>query len=156
LEEPRVGLRIAPATETDVPLIFAFIRKLAEFEGRADHVTATEDDIREWLFGERRVAEAVIAYLGDVPAGFAVFFHIFSTFAGRPGIYLEDLFVDPEHRGRGVGRALLRYLEDLARERGCDRLQWSVLTWNQRAIDFYKSIGAVPRDDWTVYRLDLK
>ena len=156
MEEPRVGLRISPATENDVPLIFAFVRKLAEFERLEHRVTATENDIRECLFGERRVAEAVIAYLGDTPAGFALFFHIFSTFAGRPGIYLEDLFVDPEHRGRGVGRALLSYLEGLARERGCDRLQWSVLKWNERAIDFYKSTGAVARDDWTVYRLDLK
>jgi GNAT superfamily N-acetyltransferase len=156
LEEPRVGLRISPATENDVLLIFAFVRKLAEFERLAHRVTATEDDIRKCLFGERRVAEAVIAYLGDVPAGFALFFHTVSTFAGRPGIYLEDLFVDPEHRGRGVGRALLSYLENLARERGCDRLQWSVLKWNQRAIDFYKSLGAVARDDWTLYRLDLK
>jgi GNAT superfamily N-acetyltransferase len=155
LEEPRVGLRISPATEEDVPLVFAFVRKLAEFERAANRVTATEDDLREGLFGARPVVEAVIARLGDTPAGFALFYPIFSTFSGRRGIYLEDLFVDPEHRGRGVGKALLSYVEDLARERGCDRLQWSVLNWNQHAIDFYKSIGAVAKDEWTVYRLDL-
>jgi GNAT superfamily N-acetyltransferase len=155
LEEPRVGLRISPATEEDVPLVFGFVRKLAEFERAAHRVTATEDDLREGLFGARPVVEALIAHLGDTPAGFALFYPIFSTFSGRRGIYLEDLFVDPEHRGRGVGKALLSCVEDLARERGCDRLQWSVLNWNQHAIDFYKSIGAAAKDEWTVYHLAL-
>ena len=155
MEESRVGLRISLATEKDVPLVLAFIRKLAEYERSLHKVTAVEDDIRRGLFGERAAAEAVIAYLNDTAAGFALFFPIYSTFSGRPGLYLEDLFVDSEHRGRGIGKALLTHLESLARSRGYDRLEWSVLKWNQRAIDFYNSIGAVARDDWTVYRLDL-
>jgi GNAT superfamily N-acetyltransferase len=147
---------IIPATEKDVPLVFEFVRKLAEYEKLSHHVTATENDLRENLFGDRRAAEAVIAYLDDAPAGLAVFFHNFSTYTGKPGIYLEDLFVDPEYRRRGVGKALLKYLERLGRERGCDRLQWSVLKWNESAIRFYKSRGAVPMEDWTLYRLSLR
>jgi GNAT superfamily N-acetyltransferase len=156
LEEPRIGLRISPATENDVPLIFAFVRKLAEFERSLHKVTATEADIRRGLFGERPAAEAVIAYVDDMAAGFALFFTIYSTFSGRPGLYLEDLFVDSEHRGRGIGKALLNHLNNLARSRGYDRLEWSVLNWNQHAIDFYRGIGAEPVGDWTVYRLDLR
>ncbi len=147
---------ISPATEKDVPLVFAFVRKLAEYEKLPHHVTATEDDLRANLFGDRRAAEAVIAYLDGAPAGFAVFFHNFSTYTGKPGIYLEDLFVDPEYRTRGVGKALLKYLERLGRERGCDRLQWSVLKWNEQAIRFYNNRGAVPMEDWTLYRLGLR
>jgi len=147
---------ISHATEKDVPLVLAFVRKLAEYEKVPHHVTATEDDLRESLFGDRRAAEAVIAYLDDMPAGLAVFFNNFSTYTGKPGIYLEDLFVDPEYRGRGIGKALLSYLEQLGRERGCDRLQWSVLKWNEQAIRFYKNRGAVPMDEWTLYRLPLR
>ena len=149
-------LSIRPATENDLPLVFSFIRKLAEYEKLAHEVTATEERLRENLFGPQKYAEAVIAYAGDVPAGFAVFFHNFSTYAGRPGIYLEDLFVDPEYRGHGLGKALLAYLEGVARERGCGWLQWAVLKWNQPAIDFYQGLGAKPLDDWTLYRRLIK
>lgn len=149
-------LSIRPATQNDLPLVISFIRKLAEYEKLAHEVTATEEFLRENLFGSRKYAEAVIAYAGDAPAGFAVFFHNFSTYAGRPGIYLEDLFVDPEYRGHGLGKALLAYLENVARERGCASLQWAVLKWNQPAIDFYRRLGAEPLDDWTLYRRVIK
>lgn len=147
---------IRSASEADVPLLLSFIRKLADYEKLIHEVTASEEILRDSFFGSRRVAEAVFAYSGEAPAGFAVFFHNFSTFTGRPGIYLEDLFVDPQYRGLGIGKALLAYLEDLARKRGCGRLQWAVLKWNQPAIDFYEKLGARPLDDWTVYRLSLK
>lgn len=146
---------IRQACEADVPLLLSFIRRLAEYEKLAHEVRATEEVLQDSLFGNRRVAEAVLAYAGDVPAGFAVFFHNFSTFTGRPGVYLEDLFVDPEYRGSGIGKALLGYLEGVARERGCGHLQWAVLKWNQSAIDFYEKRGAQPLDDWTIYRLGL-
>ena len=147
------ALRIAPATEHDVPLILGFIRKLAEYEKLSHQVVATEDLLRHWLFGPRPAAEVVLAYLGDQPAGFALFFHNFSTFVGRPGIYLEDLFVDPPHRGKGVGKALLIHLATIAKERGCGRFEWAVLDWNKSAIDFYRGLGAVPLDDWTLFRV---
>ncbi len=115
--------------------------------------TATEEVLRDSLFGERRVAEVLIGHHGGEPVGFALFFHSFSTFLGRPGIYLEDLYVRPEFRGAGIGRALLVHLARLAKERGCGRLEWWVLDWNEPAIEFYESIGAVPMDDWTVYRV---
>jgi GNAT superfamily N-acetyltransferase len=150
---PHIAIR--QACEADVPLLLSFIRKLAEYEKLLPHVTATEEVLRDSLFGNRRVAEAVFANVDDVPAGFALFFHNFSTFIGRPGIYLEDLFVDPEHRGLGIGKALLGYVEGVARERGCGRLEWAVLKWNQSAIDFYEKLGARPLDDWTMYRLGL-
>ena len=150
------NLTIRPALECDVPLILSFIRKLAEYEKLAHEVTASEEGLRQGLFGPAKNAEAVIAYAGDAPAGFAVFFHNFSTYPGRPGIYLEDLFVDPEYRGRGLGKALLSHLEALARERGCVWLQWAVLKWNQPAIDFYNSLGAEAMDEWTLYRLQVK
>jgi GNAT superfamily N-acetyltransferase len=105
------------------------------------------------MFGDRQVAEALLGYVGEEPAAFALFFHSFSTFLGKPGIYLEDLYVRPEHRGSGVGTSLLRRLARLAKDRGCGRLEWWVLDWNEPAINFYKSLGAVPMDDWTVYRL---
>jgi len=151
---PHVAIRAA--CEEDVPLLLSFIRRLAEYEKLAQEVTATEEVLRDSFFGNRRVAEAVFAYAGDAPAGFAVFFHNFSTFQGRPGIYLEDLFVDPEYRGLGIGKALLGHVEGLARERECGRLQWAVLKWNQSAIDFYEKLGARPLDDWTIYRLVLE
>jgi GNAT superfamily N-acetyltransferase len=146
-------LSLKMATEQDVPLILTFIKALAEYERLADAVIATEDGLRETLFGERPYAECVIARVKGQPAGFALFFHNYSTFLGRPGIYLEDLFVKPEHRGQGVGRALLRFLARLAQERNCGRLEWSVLDWNESAIGFYKSLGAIPLEEWTIFRL---
>lgn len=144
---------IHPATETDVPLLLRFIKELAEYERLSHEVTATEEVLRESLFGERRVAEAMLAYADGEPAGFALFFHNFSTFLGRPGIYLEDLYVRPEFRGSGIGRALLAYLAKIAQERNCGRLEWWVLDWNEPSIGFYKSLGAEAMDDWTVYRI---
>ncbi len=146
-------LNIVPATERDLPLVLGFIRKLAEYEKLSHQVVATEELLREGLFGERRVAEVVLAYLADQPVGFALFFHNFSTFVGRAGIYLEDLFVEPHHRGKGVGKALLAYVANLAVERKCGRFEWAVLDWNTPSIEFYKSLGAVPLDDWTLFRL---
>jgi GNAT superfamily N-acetyltransferase len=146
-------LEIRIATEADVPLILSFIKELAGYERLSHEVSATEDLLRKSLFGERQGAEVVVGYRGDEPAGFALFFHNFSTFLGRPGIYLEDLYVKPELRGQGVGRSMLAYLAKLAKERDCGRLEWSVLDWNEPAIKLYKSIGAVPMDEWTVYRL---
>lgn len=146
-------MTIRPATEADVPLILRFIRELAEYERLAHQVVATEDDLRETLFGAPAFAEVVIAEDGGRPAGFALFFHNYSTFLGRPGIYLEDLYVRPEMRNRGIGRALLVHLARLAVERRCGRLQWWVLKWNEDAIRFYRSLGAEPMDDWTVFRV---
>jgi GNAT superfamily N-acetyltransferase len=147
------ALRIVPATEADVPVLLAFIRKLAEYEKLADEVEATEEHVRSALFGPNRVAEALLAFLGGEPVAFAVFFHNFSTFLGRPGIYLEDLFVDPPQRGKGIGKALLVELARLARARNCGRLEWAVLDWNESAIEFYRSLGAVAMEDWTIFRL---
>jgi GNAT superfamily N-acetyltransferase len=147
------GLRIAPANERDVAVILGFIRKLAEYEKLSHQVEATEELLRETLFGVRRVAEVLIAYLEDEPAGFALYFHNFSTFLGRPGIYLEDLFVEPGHRGKGIGKALLTEIAKIAKERNCGRLEWAVLDWNRPAIDFYRGLGAVPLDDWTLFRV---
>lgn len=147
------SLRIAPATERDVGIILSFIRKLAEYEKLSHQVAATEDLLRETLFGERRVAEVLIAYLSNEPAGFALYFHNFSTFLGRPGIYLEDLFVEPAHRGKGIGKALLVELAKITKERNCGRLEWAVLDWNRPAIDFYRKLGAIPLDDWTLFRV---
>lgn len=146
------NVQIRFATEEDVPLLLGFIRGLAEYERLSHEVVATEEGLRESLF-ERRVAEALIAYLEDEPAGFALFFHNFSTFLGRPGIYLEDLYVKPESRGAGAGKALLKHIARIARGRGCGRFEWSVLDWNEPAIGFYRKIGAEPMDDWTVYRV---
>jgi GNAT superfamily N-acetyltransferase len=149
-----VTLRIRDAAEPDLPLIGSLIRELAEFEGKLAEVTATAEDLRSALFGERHYAEVAIAEDAEgAPLGFALFFHNFSTFLGRPGIYLEDLFVRPEHRGRGIGRALLRHLARLAIERGCGRMEWAVLDWNEQAIGFYRSLDARPRTGWSVYRL---
>ncbi len=146
-------VRVRAASEADVPLILSFIKELAEYERLSHEVVATEEALQKWLFGERPVAEVAIGDDEDEPAGFALFFHSFSTFLGRPGIYLEDLYVRPEFRGRGVGRVLLTYLATLAKERGCGRLEWSVLDWNGPAIGFYESLGASPVDGWTVYRV---
>ena len=136
-----------------MPQILAFIRELAEYERLTDLVKATEEDLRRALFGERRYAEVILAREEDTPVGFALFFHNFSTFRGQPGIYLEDLYVKPEFRGRGIGRALLERLAQITVERRCGRLEWAVLDWNEPAIKFYENLGAAPLDDWTVFRL---
>ncbi len=147
------ALRIRPATSADVPLIRALIGELADYEKLRHEVVATEAALAAALFGERPAAEVLIAEVGPDQAGFALFFTSFSTFLGKPGIYLEDLFVRPAFRGQGVGRALLSKLAHLAAGRGCGRLEWSVLDWNHPAIGFYESLGAKPQNEWTVYRL---
>ena len=136
-----------------MPVIADLIRQLAEFEKLEDEVVLTEDLLRAGLFGSRPYAEALLAEEAGEPIGFALFFHTFSTFLARPGLYLEDLFVLSEHRGRGVGRALLAHLANLAVERKCGRLEWAVLNWNHEAIRFYERLGAKPNSEWTVYRL---
>ena len=149
-------LELKPATPADVGLLLAFIRELAEYEKLTHEVVATEELLRENLFAPRDghpKAEAIIARCDGQPAGFALFFHNFSTFLARPGLYLEDLFVRPEFRGRGVGTAMLTHLARLAKQRNCGRLEWWVLDWNEPAIEFYKSLGAVPMTDWTVFRV---
>lgn len=150
---PTAQLSIRQAGPSDVPIVLGFIRDLAEYERLSHEVVATEEDLHEHLFGEHRTAEAVLGYLGDEAVAFALFFHNFSTFLGRPGIYLEDLFVRPSARGLGIGRAMLRYVAQLACERKCGRVEWSVLDWNEPAIGFYRSLGAIPKDEWTIYRL---
>lgn len=142
-----------PAEEKDTALLLTFICALAEYEHMLDQVVATEAILKEWLF-DRKVAEAFFALEGETEVGFALYFHNFSTFLGRGGIYLEDLFVLPEHRGKGFGKAILRRLAQIARERGCGRLEWACLDWNKPSIDFYLSLGAVPMDEWTVYRVN--
>jgi GNAT superfamily N-acetyltransferase len=147
--------RIRDAVESDVPLIASLIRELADYERMLHEVRLTESGLRDALFGDRRYAEVVIAEVaGGEPAGFALFFHNFSTFLGRPGIYLEDLFVRPPYRGAGIGKALLRHLARLAEARGCGRLEWAVLDWNAAAIGFYLGLGARPAAGWNVYRLE--
>jgi GNAT superfamily N-acetyltransferase len=147
------SISVRPASVDDVPNILRFIRALAEYEKLTHQLIATESDLREHLFGPHPAAESLIGSLNDVPVGYALFFTTFSTFLGKPGIWLEDLFVMPEHRGRGVGKALLRALAKLAVERGCGRLEWSVLDWNQPAIDFYHRAGATILSDWRICRV---
>jgi GNAT superfamily N-acetyltransferase len=147
------GWQIKSATESDVPVILTFIKKLAEYERLSHEVVATEDLLRETLFGQRRTAEVAIGYIETQAVGFVLFFHNYSTFLGKPGLYIEDLFVDEDHRRRGYGRALLLHVARLAKERGCGRLEWAVLDWNQPAIDFYKKLGASPMSEWTVFRV---
>lgn len=157
MSDPKFNLR--PATPDDVPLILSFIRELADYEKLPDEVDATEALLREHLFGASPCAEVIIADVTESPgcppspAGFALFFRHFSTFRGRPGIYLEDLFVRAQFRGLGIGKALLVHLAKLARQRGCPRFEWSVLDWNTPAIEFYKRLGAVPMSEWTVFRV---
>ena len=146
-------LQIRPAKESDVPQVLKFIRKLAEYGDISGEATVTESDVRAALFGKRPVAEAILAYVGSEPAGFAVYSFTFSSFMGKPGIFVEDLFVEHQFRGRGVGKALLVTLASLGRERGCGRLEWSVLNWNEQAMEFYQELGAVPMDEWTTFRL---
>ena len=146
-------LQILPASEPDVPLILELILALAEYEKLAHCVTATEERVRETLFGANRAAQVVLARYDDECAGFAVFFQTYSTFLAQPGIYLEDLYVKPHLRGRGIGLALLKHLARIAAARNCGRLEWGVLNWNEPAIGFYKKLGAVAMDEWTKYRL---
>jgi GNAT superfamily N-acetyltransferase len=150
-QDPGTTLRFA--TEADVPTILDLIRGLADYEKLAHEVVADEATLARSLFGGRQVAEVVIADHEGTPAGFALFFHNFSTFLGLPGIYLEDLFVRPELRGRGIGESLLAFLGKLSVERGCGRLEWSVLDWNEPAIRFYLRLGAVRMEEWTVHRV---
>ena len=140
------------ATEADTNLILRFIRELAEYEKMLDEVVATEELLREWIF-EKQKAEVIFTVVDGQEVGFALFFHNFSTFLGRAGIYLEDLYVKPEFRGRGYGKGLLKQLAKIAVERGCGRLEWWCLDWNQPSINFYLSLGAEPMKDWTVYRI---
>ena len=147
------SFEIRPATPADVQVILSFIKKLADYERLSHQAVATEDLLRETLFGARRNAEVAIAYFESLPVGFVLFFHNYSTFLGRPGIYIEDLFVDEAFRRRGFGAALLRHVAQLATERKCGRLEWSVLDWNEPAIRFYRKLGAVPMSEWTVFRV---
>ncbi len=146
-------LTIRSANIVDVPIILQLIRDLATYERAPNEVTATEKQLVDVLFGGKPAAEVLLAFEGETAVGFAVFFHNFSTWLGRPGLYLEDLFVKPEKRGKGYGRALLVDLAKIARERGCGRMEWAVLDWNDPAIEFYHKIGAKPMDEWTVFRL---
>jgi GNAT superfamily N-acetyltransferase len=149
-----VRTRIVPATESDIPLIRELILELAEYErAKPGEAPVTEKDLAETLFGEHPAAEVLLAYLADEPVGFALFFHNYSTWLGKRGIYLEDLFVRPSARKHGVGFALLRELARIAVRRDCGRVDWSVLNWNELAISFYKQIGATPKDDWRIFRL---
>lgn len=148
-----MSLSLAPAQPSDIPLILHFIQSLADYEKLRDRCVATEEQLRHTLFGERPFAEVILAHWHGQPAGFALFFHNYSTFLAQPGIYLEDLFVEPALRGHGIGKALLTELARLANRRGCGRMEWSVLDWNQPSIDFYKAMGATPLDDWTTFRL---
>src|SRR5437867_3027442 len=148
-----MDVTIRPATERDVPLVLELIKGLAEYEKLAHEVDATEAGLRRSLFGPSPGAEVVIAEAMGEPVGFALFFHNFSTFVGKRGLYLEDLFVKPEMRGKGFGRALLVHLSKIARERNCGRFEWAVLDWNEPAIEFYKRLGAVAMSDWTIFRM---
>lgn len=145
--------QVRPAAPTDVPTILALIRELAEYERLSPEVSANELLLHDYLFGASRIAEALIAECNGTAVGFAVYFHNFSTFLAKPGIYLEDLFVKPAYRGQGIGESLLRRLAGIASERNCGRLEWAVLDWNEPAIGFYKSLGATPMNEWTVYRV---
>jgi GNAT superfamily N-acetyltransferase len=144
---------IRPATVADVSIILELIRALSEYERAPNDVVATEQILQETLFGKKPAAEVLLLFENEIAAGFALFFHNFSTWIGRPGLYLEDLFVRPEHRGKGYGRALLIELAKIARERNCGRMEWAVLDWNEPAIQFYHKLGAKPMDEWTVFRL---
>jgi GNAT superfamily N-acetyltransferase len=150
------GFQVKSATESEVPVIFSFIKKLAEYERLSAEVVATEELLRETLFGQRRTAEVAIGYLETKPVGFVLFFHNYSTFLGKPGLYIEDLFVDEDYRRHGYGRELLLHVARLAKERGCGRLEWAVLDWNQPAIGFYQKLGASPMSEWTVFRITGK
>ncbi len=147
------GFVVRAAREQDVALILSFVRDLAEYEKLSHEVEATEELLRETLFGPAPAAEVMLGYLNEEPVAFALFFSTFSTFLGRPGIYLEDLYVKPDARSRGIGKLMLRAVARVARERGAGRLEWSVLDWNEPALRFYRSLGAVPMEEWTVHRV---
>ena len=149
----RQDFQIRPASVEDVPVILELIRDLATYERAPGEVTATEEELVDVLFGERPAAEVLLVFEGQSPVGFAVYFYNFSTWLGRPGLYLEDLFVKPDKRGKGYGRALLVELAKIARDRECGRMEWAVLNWNEPAIKFYRTLGAKPMDEWTVFRL---
>ncbi len=151
---PAAPFTIRPAEPEDAETIIGLIRELAVYEHLEHEARATPEAFRQHLFGPRPFAEAMLAEVEGAPVGFALYFHTFSTFRGQPSLYLEDLFVRPDHRGQGIGKAILRRLARLAVERGCGRLEWAVLDWNAPSIGFYKSLGARPMDEWTVYRLD--
>ena len=151
--EKGTDFQIRPARIDDVGIILQLIRDLATYERVPDDVVATEDQLVDVLFSERPVAEVLLAFENELPVGFAVYFYNFSTWLGRPGLYLEDLFVKPEKRGKGYGRSLLVELAKIARDRGCGRMEWAVLNWNEPAIKFYRTLGAKPMDEWTVFRL---
>ena len=153
IQNGQVGFRIDPSTERDVPALLHMIKGLAEYERLSHLVVATEAKLRDSLFGTKPAAEAVIGRAGDDAVGFAVFFPSYSTFLAQPGLYLEDLYVEPRWRRRGLGGRLLAHVAGVAAARGCGRLEWSVLDWNEPAIGFYRGIGAVPMQDWTVFRL---
>jgi len=146
-------MQIKFATKNDVPLILEFIKELASYEQLLDQVVATEEDLTNKLFGDKPYAEVIFAYENNVAVGFALFFHNFSTFLGKPGLYLEDLYVKPEYRGKKIATQILSFLAKLALQRDCGRFEWSVLDWNKKAIDFYLNVGAVAMDEWTVYRV---
>jgi GNAT superfamily N-acetyltransferase len=146
-------VHIVPAVEADTPVVLDLIKALADYEQLTHLVSATEDDLRTWLFGPQRVAEVALARVEDRAVGFALYFHNFSTFLGKPGLYLEDLFVVTEWRGRGIGQTLVAHLARIAVERGCGRMEWSVLDWNERAIRFYTRLGAAPMPEWRICRL---
>jgi GNAT superfamily N-acetyltransferase len=150
---PIEDFEIRPASKEQLPLVFDFIKALAEYEKLSHEVVATEKDLEKYLFGENKVAEVVIAYFKEEPVGFALFFHNFSTFRGKPGIYLEDLFVHEKYRGKGFGKKLLTYLARLAKERDCARFEWAVLDWNEPSIKFYESLGAKIMKEWLINRV---
>jgi GNAT superfamily N-acetyltransferase len=154
MQERTATFFMRKAAAEDAALIVHFIRAIAEYEKLTHLVQASEESIRQTLFGERSYADCILGFEGDTPVGFALYFHNYSTFVSRPGIYLEDLFVEPQHRGKGYGKALLLELVKIAKEMNCGRVEWSVLNWNKPAIDFYESLGATPMSEWTVYRLD--
>lgn len=153
IETTLPDLSLRHADSDDAGLILDFIRQLATYEKLTHEVVATEETLRETLFGEAPYARVIIAEFGGTPVGYALYFHNYSTFTGRPGIYLEDLFIIPDYRGRGFGKCLLAYIARLAMENNCTRVEWSVLDWNEPSIRFYRSIGAVPMDEWTAQRL---
>ena len=153
MSEESARLNIRPATKADLPLVLAFIRGLADYERLSHLVTATEETLRDSLFGPSTGAEVLLGFEADTPVGFAVFFHNFSTFLGRRGLWLEDIYVPPEFRRKGYGRALLLHVARIAHERGCGRFEWAALDWNAPAIEFYRALGAVTLDDWTIFRV---
>jgi GNAT superfamily N-acetyltransferase len=150
------SIQVRPASKDDIDLLFGFIRKLAEYGDLADEVSATADDVRTALFGPKPIAEAVLAFWGSQPVGFALFSYTFSSFLGKKGIFIENLYVEQSHRNKGIGKALILYMARLGRKLDCGRIEWAVLNWNERAMEFYQDLGAVPMDEWTTFRLSGK